>query len=494
MVKLIIGPQRSRIEESDVGLLWALDKHLSFNVQGAHFTRAYKGYMDPVEGKFVAWDGKEKLLECKDLSFQNGLVKRVIDFYSNNGAELEVVDQRPPKSLGTAIDILPRLRELEKVPRPYQINSLQAVRDNDLGIIRLGTGAGKSILAALITADIGKKTIIYVVGKDLLYQFYYLFKSIFQDISVGIVGDGQCDIGYINIVSVWTAGQALGLDESKILIENDKDEQKLPPEKYNDIKSLLKEAKLQILDECHYSAADTLVEISKNINPEHLYGMSASPWRDDGKDLLIEAFLGRKIIDVSASILIEQGYLVKPIIKFIKVPKYPTKLNKQYQTIYKNYIVENDVRNNLILEEVNKILEKGYKPLVLFNSIKHGDILYEKLSKSFPCTLLSGKDKMKIRNQAKEDIETGKIKAIIASKIMDLGVDIPCLSGLVIASSGKSSVRALQRIGRVLRPWGSKKFAAVADFVDNAPYLKSHSQARKKIYETEEGFIVKWPT
>jgi superfamily II DNA or RNA helicase len=494
MVKIIIGPQRSRVEESDVGLLWALDKKLSFKVQGAHFTRAFKGYMDPVEGKYVAWDGREKLLEESDLSFQNGLLRRVIDFYRDNGVEPEVIDQRPPKSLGMAIDILPRLLDLGKVPRPYQLEAVKAIRDNDLGIIRLPTGSGKSILAALITADIGKRTIIYVIGKDLLYQFYYLFKSIFAETEIGIIGDGKCEIGDINIVSIWTAGQALGLDKSDILVENDNDEQELPPEKYNDIKCLLKEAKLQILDECHVSSCTTITEISKNINPEHLYGMSASPWRDDGKDLLIEAFLGHKIIDISASILIEQNYLVQPYIRFIKVPKFPTKLNKQYQTIYKNYIVENDIRNNLVLEATQKMIDKGYKPLVLFNSIKHGSILYEIMNKHFPCTLLSGKDKMKLRNQAKEDIESGEIKAIIASRIFDIGLDLPCLSGLVVASSGKSSVRALQRIGRVLRPYASKKFAAVADFVDDAPYLKSHSQARKKIYETEEGFIVKWPT
>jgi len=328
----------------------------------------------------------------------------------------------------------------------------------------------------------------------LLYQFYYLFKDLFSEANIGIVGDGKCEIGDINIVSVWTAGQAIGLNKSDILVENDDDEKSMEPEKYNEIRNLLKEAKLQILDECHVSAAPSLVEISKQINPEHLYGMSASPWRDDGSDLLIEAFLGHKIVDISASTLIDQGYLVQPYIKFIKVPKYQGKIKKQYQTLYKHYIVENEVRNNLVLEATRNMIEKGYKPLILFNSIKHGDILYELLSKEFPCTLLSGKDKMSVRNQAKEDIETGKIKAILASRIFDQGVDVPCLSGLVVGSSGKSSVRALQRIGRVIRPSGNKKFAAIADFVDDAQYLKNHSLARKKIYESEKGFIVKWPT
>ena len=72
-----------------------------------------------------------------------------------------------------------------------------------------------------------------------------------------------------------------------------------------------------------------------------------------------------------------------------------------------------------------------------------------------------------------------------------MGIDLPILSGLVIAGAGKSSVRALQRIGRVIRPYKGKKVAAVLDFADQAPYLINHAIARKEIYQTE--FDVTWP-
>src|SRR5690606_33168756 len=117
-------------------------------------------------------------------------------------------------------------------------------------------------------------------------------------------------------------------------------EDNIIPEKYKEIRDMLGTMKVHILDECHMAACDTVQEISKKINPEHVYGLSASPWRDDGADLLIEAFLGHKIVDISAKQLIKEGFLVPPVIKFYPVIKYPKKTGK-YQTIYKDYIVEN---------------------------------------------------------------------------------------------------------------------------------------------------------
>ena len=55
------------------------------------------------------------------------------------------------------------------------------------------------------------------------------------------------------------------------------------------------------------------------------------------------------------------------------------------------------------------------------------------------------------------------ITHLIASKIFDQGVDIPNLDALVLAGSGKSSGRALQRIGRVIRNAPGKKKAIVVE-------------------------------
>jgi superfamily II DNA or RNA helicase len=146
----------------------------------------------------------------------------------------------------------------------------------------------------------------------------------------------------------------------------------------------------------------------------------------------------------------------------------------------------------LIVTGAEKLVEQDYQTLVLFHSLKHGAMLHKLISNRMNCVLLSGKDSQKRRQKAKDDLEAGKINCVIASKVYDIGVDIPSLSGLIVASSGKSSVRALQRIGRVIRRYPGKSQAAVIDFADQAPYLHEHAIARKRVYEEE--FEVEWPT
>jgi len=113
------------------------------------------------------------------------------------------------------------------------------------------------------------------------------------------------------------------------------------------------------------------------------------------------------------------------------------------------------------------------------------------------CLMLSGKDSAKDREIAKKKLENHEINCMVASTIFDIGVDMPSLSGLVIAGGGKSSVRACQRIGRVIRKYKhgdyEKTHAAIIDFYDQAKFLKQHSIIRYKVYATEEEFDINWP-
>jgi superfamily II DNA or RNA helicase/intein/homing endonuclease len=346
-----------------------------------------------------------------------------------------------------------------------------------------------TLCAALIVAKIGKSATILVIGKDLLYQLQDFFSKIFDE-PIGIVGDGLCDIKDINIATIWSVGQALGLSGKLTLDDEDESERKIDPNKFSKIKGMLLNSKTIILDECHLASCFTVQTIARNIKSEYVYGMSASPWRDDGADMLIEAFLGRKIVDVSARALIKQGYLVQPNIRFLAPKPYPFKSGK-YPSIYSKYVVNNEQRNGMVLKATTSMVEQGFVPLVLFHTIKHGDILFEQLNRQMSVGLLSGKDSAKQRNKIKDDLESSKIKCLVASKIFDIGIDIPILSGLVIAGAGKSSVRALQRIGRVIRPFKGKSMSAIVDFSDQAPYLFQHAEIRREIYESE--FDVTWP-
>ena len=159
--------------------------------------------------------------------------------------------------------------------------------------------------------------------------------------------------------------------------------------------------------------------------------------------------------------------------------------------MYKNYITVNDKRNEMIVKAATKLVEQGFRTLVLFHTKAHGKRLKEMISENVKCGILSGDDKIEVRDKVCKQLESGEIDCIVASKIFDIGVDLPSLSALVIGGGGKSSVRALQRVGRVIRKYPGKTIAPVIDFADQAPYLLEHSVTRKEILEEE--FEVSWP-
>lgn len=491
MTKILVKGNNCQItEESDANHILALDKHLSFYVQGAEHTAAFRGFFNR-EGDFVKWDGFKKLL-TPTLQFPAGLLERVKDFYKEANKEFEIVDKRPAKSIGKEKFILDNLQKINKNPYPYQLEILDVIDKNDRGIIKVATGGGKSLIAALIAAKLGKKTIIYVIGKDLLYQFHDFFSQVFDE-EIGIIGDGKCEIRDINIASIWTVGQAIGMNKKNILLDSEDDEEEVGKNKYADIAKMMKESKVHIIDECHMSACETIQQVYKYASPEHIYGLSGSPWRDDGADLLIESILGKYIVNISASYLIENDFLAKALIRFRVVPPYHYELERNYQSVYKKYIVENEIRNGLVLNAAQVMVGKGYQTLVLFSSLKHGKMLYDLFKQHLNCAILDGSNTKEEREQVKKDLLNHKIDCVLASKIFDIGVDIPSLSGLVMACGGKSTVKALQRVGRVIRKYPGKKYAVIVDFIDQAPFVDNHSKTRYKIYKSEEGFDVSWP-
>jgi superfamily II DNA or RNA helicase len=348
-----------------------------------------------------------------------------------------------------------------------------------------------SLCLALLAAKFNKPTTLYVIGLDLLKQMHDLFTTLFDE-PIGYIGDGVCKIERINIATIWTIGSALKIKGKDICLDEDEDyKEKFVESQSGQILSLLKNTKVHLFDECHVIVCNTIKQIYKNIDPEYIYGFSGTPYRDDNTDLLINGMLGEQIIDVSASELIKKGVLAQPLIKFKSIPSMGGLSMAQYQTVYKAYITENIIRNTIIVNETKALIEKKYTPLVLFKQIKHGKILFEMMQEAgIKCEMLSGRDSLKHRTEVKRMIENKEIDAIIASVVFDIGINLPILSALVLAGSGKSAIRSLQRVGRVIRKFKGKSHVAIVDFYDQVKFLKKHSMIRYNIYISEAGFKV----
>lgn len=484
MVKIVINNVYSQISDLPIKATDELDHELSYFVQGYQYSRAFKiGYYDKKKGIFVHWDGKKHLL-TRSLAFPTGLLARVERFLKQKKIEYELADQREQPKLNNPLEIL------KYKPRDYQQAAADAFFKKERGMLKLPTGAGKTFLAAMITAHYNLPTVIYVIGKDLLYQFYDTFKDVLPE-QIGIVGDGKCDVQKITICSIWTAASAFDLkvkydDEwsPEIISYNDSTKKK--------IRKMIEGARLAIMDEAHYAATETLQKIFKTSKKcRYFCGMSASNWRDDGADLLLESVCGPKIYSLPVKNLIERNFLVMPKILFYQVSpmKFPKSAN--YQTIYKNYIIENESRNYLIEQATRKLIAKGRKVLILVKNIKHGKIIQEMLG-DISTFFVNGELDGEQRGVVKNKFVSGEYQCLIASSVFDQGVDIPELDALILGGSGKSSIRALQRIGRVVRTCDGKKDAIVVDFMDDAKFLDKHSFLRAAIYK-QEGFVVKYP-
>lgn len=477
----ILDNKKCKIDLDNKDFLHKVYNLLSFKQDGVEYTQAFKN----------GWSGVTYLINKKQ-EFPLGLLSKVENFLCQESVPYIVEDKRKTLQPENPINIEDKLIQLKRKPRDYQLRAVEAAMDNRKGIIRACTGAGKTLCAALIAARVNKPTVVYVIGLDLLKQFHDTFSEIFDE-PIGYIGDGICDIQRINVVSIWTAGKALGLSKKELLFDDENQEEKFNESNSAKIKNALTATKLHIFDECHTITTSTAKAIYQVIDPERIYGLSGTPYRDDGADLLINSILGEQIINISASELIEKKFLAQPIIQFVDVPAIHV-YSRTYHGVYKDYIVDNVIRNQLILNKTKMLVEKGYQTLVLFKQISHGKKLYELLCDSdIKCELLMGNDSLKKRDEVKDRLTKKEINVILASSIFDIGVDLPSLSGLILAGSGKSSIRALQRIGRVIRSYEGKKNAAIIDFIDNVRFLKKHSKIRYGIYKSEAGFKVYLP-
>lgn len=478
--KIIVDNKHSQFITTDTKLFNKLKSHLSYKQSGVEYTAAYKN----------GWSGIVYMIDNHGY-FLSGLLNNVKSFLEKHNQQYSIIDNNKSIISTTSLDLSTKLQSLSMIPRNYQERIVNAAINTNKGIVRACTGSGKTLCTALIAAKINKPTIIYVIGLDLLKQFHDLFSSVFNE-PIGFIGNGVCDIQRINIASIWTISSALKIKGS-ILIDDEIDKELAPNQIQSiNILNMLQKTKLHIFDESHVVTTDTIKNIFSKIDPEYIYGFSGTPFRDDGSDLLIKGILGEQIVNVTASELITDGYLAQPIIKFTRVPKtYIGSGTSSYQTVYKEYITENIIRNNIIINDTKELLTKNYQVLVLFKHLQHGKNLCELFdNQDIKYEYLSGSDPLDKRIEVKERLLSKKSNLVLASSIFDIGVDISSLSALVLAGGGKSSIRALQRIGRCIRKFPGKKYAAIVDFFDDVKYLKSHSKRRFQIYLSEDGFKI----
>ena len=445
----------------------------SYKVDGAEFSELYQ------QGR---WDGRKRLFNASTWTFPLGLLDRVLLILQQHRIPYSIEDERQRACGNYLHDNANGVGA-----RPYQQEAVDRAIRRGRGILQVATGGGKTIIGAHLIHTLSVPALFIVHTKDLLYQAKDSFEE-HLGIEVGQIGDGVVDPKFITVATM----QSLCILGKKKVKEWDSMEREVPQSLANvqKAKKAMEEAKLIVWDEVHRCACDMALEVSTMItNAYYWIGLSASPWRDDNADLLMESIIGPVIYKLSASDLIRMGFLVKPIIKMEKIK--PITLAGTYHQLYRTNVVENQARNQKIVDDAVNLVEQGFPTLILVKQIKHGKMLQKMLKDQFgPVEFISGTDYTDKRNKAIKQMREGEIDLLIASTIADEGLDIKRLGAVILAGGGKSSTRALQRVGRVIRPCEGKTHAIVIDYADQCDYLKDQAEKRKEIYRTEEEFII----
>lgn len=262
--------------------------------------------------------------------------------------------------------------------------------------------------------------------------------------------------------------------------------------KHRETMDFINSVKVLLADEVHHTKSETWFEsLSKCTEAGIRIGLTGTV---DKKDKMLwqrlQGLFGEIILKVSNDYLIERGISSKPTIRMIPImePKN-IELIDNYLEAYRRGIVENDIRNAAVAKlALGYRMKKSGGVLISVNQHDHGNRIKELLlSKGQPCEFVHGELADEDRARLLKDFGSGELPILIASSIIDEGVDLKSIGCMILAAGGKSMRQQLQRIGRGLRLNGiDGNSVMVFDFMDRTnKHLYKHAKERVKLFKNE---------
>jgi len=381
--------------------------------------------------------------------------------------------------------------------RDYQVSSIKSwINDTNTvgaGIVKAPTGSGKSVIAILSTLQMLKNKqnakVIYAVNSTtLLKQFQNFAKK--EDLPFLLVS------GEVNELQKGEKSDFIALSVSYYYSQKKKG-------KNEKLKEIVNNSDLIIIDEAHHTPANLVKNILLDSPNSIRLGLSATPLREDGKELEIMGLLGKIAYSINYNDLVKNRYLV-PIEYIQFTPKVSQKIinklrtvkeayeNEPFAKLYSNIlrIFENSPYTNKQIVEKVKSLNK-YPALIIVRRIA----IAKKLSKMFnengiTSDYVTSKTSLEERMAKIEALKNGKIKILISTSLADEGLDIQNLQLVVLLSQGKSRIKLIQRIGRVMRISKSKEKGYILDIAYDYEIFQRQSEKRLRFVSSEYNGII----
>lgn len=228
-----------------------------------------------------------------------------------------------------------------------------------------------------------------------------------------------------------------------------------------------------IVDECHMIMSEVISKCMWSIEPKYLLGLSATPYRVDGLNEMINSYFGPTRVTQN----MERKHIVYKINTSLKIEFTYNRFGKMDWNSLINAQSTHPERNQMIIDIVKRYPERYF--LLLTKRIEQGKILSDMLTKEdIEHDCLFGVEKY---------IESEKHVLIGTTGKCGVGFDAPKLNTLVLCNDMVNYY--IQMLGRVMRQKDSD--AWVFDLVDENPILKKHYYERCKVYKEYGGTFSK---
>jgi superfamily II DNA or RNA helicase len=432
---------------------------------------------------------KPRIISCSEesekyLCLPRGLEEDVTQVIRENGAKVNKINEI---NEGRKIDI-----EFHGTLRDEQQQASDALLKHENGILSATTAFGKTVIGAYMIAERKVNTLVLVHRTNLLSQWITQLNT-FLVINeepvveftpkgrkrkkgvIGQIGGGKDNLSGIVDVAIMqslVSGEEANLCQGKVRV-----------------RELVQNYGMVIVDECHHVSAFSFEKILKTVKAQYVYGLSATPTRQDGHHPIIYMQCGKIRYKVDAKSQAE----ARPFEHFI-IPRF-TRFQKpihrddkwEIAEIYRD-IQNSEIRNDLIVQDVVTALEQGRNPIILTERTEHVKILADKL-KPLAQNVISmtgglGAKKSRELLQTISDIPEDKPFLLIATgKYVGEGFDMPRLDTLFLAMpiSWKGTVQ--QYAGRLHRLFDNKEEVQIYDYVDvHVAMLEKMYQKRLRGY------------
>jgi superfamily II DNA or RNA helicase len=256
-----------------------------------------------------------------------------------------------------------------------------------------------------------------------------------------------------------------------------------------EIPDFVKDYGLVIVDECHHVPAASFEAVMKHVNAKYVYGLTATPVREDGHHAILFLECGPIRYRVDA----KSQAAKRPFDHFI-APRFtnllPSSVREEagIQQIFGDLSI-NEARNEMISRDVAGAIAEGRNPLILTERTEHVSALRKILEPNCDNVIvltggMSAREKREANQRLSELGEGERFVIIATGKYVGEGFDFARLDTLFLAMPISWKGKVAQYTGRLHRLYQGKKDVIVYDYVDiHIPVLERMYYKRIRGYK-----------